>query len=50
MMVNIVCLKAMTMKIIDSTALFGTYCICLTNVYSSNRYEACKRKYITIKS
>ena len=27
------------MKIIDSIALFGTYCICLTNVHRSNRYE-----------
>ena len=25
---------------IDSIALFGTYCICLTNVHRSNRYEA----------
>ena len=27
MMVNIPCLEAMTMKLIDSIALFGTYCI-----------------------
>ena len=43
MMVNIPCLEAM-MKIIDSIALFGTYCTCLTNIHRSNRYEACNRK------
>ena len=32
MIVNIPCLEAMTMKIIDSISLYGTYCICLTNV------------------
>ena len=30
----------MTKTIIDSIALFGTYCTCLTNVHRSNRYEA----------
>ena len=44
MMVNILCLEAMTMKIIASIALFGMYCICLTNAYKSNRHEAHKRK------
>ena len=44
MMVNIPCLQAITMRIIDSTALFGTYCVCLTNVHRSNRYEARNRK------
>ena len=34
-------LKAVTMKIVDSIALFGTNCTCLTNVRRSNRYEAC---------
>ena len=34
----------MTMKIIDSIALVGTYYICLTNVHRSNRYKACNRK------
>ena len=29
-----------SVKKIDSIALFGTYCICLTNVHRSNRYEA----------
>ena len=33
-------LEAVT-KIIDSVALFGTFCIGLTNVHKSNRYEAC---------
>ena len=28
------------MKIHDSIALFGTYCICLTNVYISNRMKS----------
>ena len=36
-------LKAMTKKIIDSIAQFGMYCICLTNVHISNRYEALKQ-------
>ena len=31
------------MKNIDSVALFGTHCICLTNAHRSNRYEACNR-------
>ena len=45
MIVNIPCLEAITMKTIDSHALFGTHCICLTNVHSSIfRYEACNRK------
>ena len=44
MMVNIPCLEAMTMKMIDSISLFGMYCICFTNVHRSNRYEACNRK------
>ena len=35
-------LEAMTMKIIDSIAPFGTYCICLTNVHRSNNHKACK--------
>ena len=43
-MVNIPCLEAMTMKIIDSIALFGTNCICSTNVHRSNRFEARNRK------
>ena len=33
MIVNIPCLEAMTMKIIDSISLYGTYCICLANVH-----------------
>ena len=35
--------EAMTMKNIDSIALFGTfmYFICLTNVHRFNRYEGC---------
>ena len=37
-------LEAMAMKILDSIALFGTYCICLTNIHRSNSYEACNRK------
>ena len=41
MIVNIPCLEAMTMKIIDSIGQFGMYCICITNVHISNRYEAC---------
>ena len=44
MMVNILCLEAMRMKIIASIALFGTYCICLTNEHRSNGYEAHNRK------
>ena len=36
-------LEAMTKTIIDSIALFGTYCNCLTNVHRSNRFEACAR-------
>ena len=45
MMMNILCLEAMTMKIIaQSIAFFRTYCICLTNVHISNRYEARNRK------
>ena len=40
---SIPCLEAMTMKMIDSIALFGTYCICLTNIHKSNRYDACNR-------
>ena len=34
-------LKGMTKKMIDYIALFGAYCILLTNVHRSNRYEAC---------
>ena len=34
-------LDAMTKKIIDSIAQFGTYCTFFTNVHRSNRYEAC---------
>ena len=42
MILNIPCLEAMTMKIIDSIGQFGMYCICITtNVHRSNRYEAC---------
>ena len=37
-------LEVMTMKIIYSLPLFVTYCICLTNVHRSNRYEAFDRK------
>ena len=33
-------LEAMTIKIIESIALFGTYCIRLTNLHRSNRYDA----------
>ena len=44
MIVNIPCLEAMTTKIIDSIAIFGTYCILLTNVHRSNRYDACNTK------
>ena len=44
MKLKILCLETMTMKIIASIALFGTYCICLTNVHRSNRYEARYRK------
>ena len=40
MIVNITFLEAMTLKITDSIALFGTYCISLANAHSSNRYEA----------
>ena len=43
MIVNIPCLEAMAMEIIDSIALFGMYCICITNVHRSNEYEACNR-------
>ena len=34
MIVNKPCLEAMAMKIIDPIALFGMYCICLTNVHT----------------
>ena len=44
MIVDIPCLEAMTMKIIDSIALFGMYYICLSNIHKSNHYEACNRK------
>ena len=33
MAVNIPCLEAMAMNLIDSIPLFGTYCICLTNIH-----------------
>ena len=48
MKVSIPCLEAMTMIIIESLELFGTNCICLANVHSSNRYEACNRKQLLI--
>ena len=35
MMVNIPCLEAMVKNINDSIALFGMYCLCLTNVHRS---------------
>ena len=38
-------LEAMTMKIIVTVALFGTYRICLTNVHRSYRYEECNIKF-----
>ena len=39
-------LEAMTMKIIDSVAPFGTYCFYLTNVHRSNRYEVKENKQL----
>ena len=36
-------LEAMTMKIIDTIALFGAYCICLTNAHISNLNKACNK-------
>ena len=44
MIVNIPYLEAMTIKKIDSIALFGIYCIGLPNVHRCNYYEACNRK------
>ena len=34
-------LEGKTKKLIDYIALFGAYCIRLTNVHRPNRYEAC---------
>ena len=40
--------EAMTMEIIDCIALFGMYCMCLTNVHGSNRNETCNINTTTI--
>ena len=38
--IHVPCLEAMAMKIIDSIALFGTYCL-FNKVHRSYRYEVC---------
>ena len=43
MNVNIPCMGAMTMAIIDYMALFGTHCSCLTNIHGSHRYKVCNQ-------